>query len=232
MDDYPDPKLRDVIEVVAKAAAESALSMVPVPGTGGASRILDLVVGSSLERRRSKWFRELGTRVSALEEKVRSDDERTLAGDEAFVSTVMQATQAALRTHRDTKHEALLNAVENAALHPIQEDIQAMFIRFVDELTPWHLTILAYFRNPTTWRERRGITSSGMSMSAMGELLNAMPSLRGNEWFVEQVVSDLQARGLLRQVSLGTTTTYPRAGQTTGLGDSFLDFISDPEDRP
>jgi hypothetical protein len=126
--------------------ARSAFSFLPVVGDT-AVEILNYLIYPPLEKRRNTWFQNLGEKVIELESagKVNLDE---LKQNEQFVSIVMQATQASIRTHDTEKLEALRNAVLNTAINcPIDESLQQMFIRFVDEFTPWHIRLLKQLRS-------------------------------------------------------------------------------------
>ena len=145
-----------------------------------------------------------------------------LSSNEAFITTVMQATQVALRTHQKEKLLALRNAVLNVALHRApDEDLQLLYLSFADSFTQWHLRILKYFHEHPTQVK---------SAYESGELIAAYPELDGKQAFYEQIVRDLYARGLVvSNVTPGTATAFmPFAGRATQLGQAFLEFISSP----
>ena len=67
---------------------------------------------------------------------------------ENFMTTVTYATIIALRNHQAEKLETLRNAVLNTALSPIvEEDLQHIFLNYIDELTLWHLRVLKFLDN-------------------------------------------------------------------------------------
>ncbi len=75
-----------------------------------------------------------------------------LVENEAFVSTTVQASYAAIRAHQAEKLAALRNAVLNSALPTAPNDsLQQIFIKWVDELTVEHLRFLELFRDPKGW---------------------------------------------------------------------------------
>jgi len=72
----------------------------------------------------------------------------SLGENAAFVTTALQATQIALRTHQEEKLEALRNAVVNSASdRSLDDDTRSIFLTFVDAFTPTHLRILKYFQD-------------------------------------------------------------------------------------
>jgi hypothetical protein len=63
----------------------------------------------------------------------------------------------AIRNHHKEKLKALRNAVLNSISPNLpEEDLQLMFLNWVDELTTWHLRILQFFDSPETWLNKLG----------------------------------------------------------------------------
>ena len=156
-----------------------------------------------------------------------------LQTNDAFVSTVLQATQIAVRNHQDEKRAALLNAVINAALRKTPDDsLREMFLSWIDDLTIHHLILLQLFRNPQQWFKEHGRPWPGNIM--MGGLSivveEGLPELAGKRTFYDQVWNDLNSRGLVNTGGLHTTMSAQgmTAKRTSELGDSFLDFVSPP----
>ncbi|HET7057475.1 MAG TPA: hypothetical protein VFI05_02010, partial [Nitrospiraceae bacterium] len=104
-----------------------------------------------------------------------------LAANETFVTVAMQASQMAIRNHQKEKLRALRNAVLNSALpNPPQEDEQMIFLRLVDQLTPWHLRVLRLFNDPVEWMKENGITYPGWGMGGVSTVIeHCFPDLRG-----------------------------------------------------
>jgi len=118
----------------------------------------------------------------------------------------------------------------NAALPGApDETMQQIFLNHVDNLTPWHLRILAFFDDPVGWGKTHHITYPNWTMGAPSLVLEqSMPELAGQRGFYDQIVSDLQQRGLLANFGLHTMMTANGmfSSRTTPLGRQFLDFIS------
>ena len=131
---------------VAHAIAKAALSAVPVAG-GPAVELFQLIVQPPLERRREEWMRQVADKLRELE--ARGLDLDRLQHNDQFISTVMQASQAALRTHKAEKLAALRNAVINVAKGQAPEEtVQHLLLSFVDQLSEMHLRILKVFHAP------------------------------------------------------------------------------------
>lgn len=187
------------------AVVKAGISAVPIVG-GAAAELLGLALAPPLEKRRAEWFESVAERLKKVEVKF-----ETLGDDPAFVTTVLQATQIATRTHQQEKLRALQNAVVNTALHKLADDnLRSLFLAFVDEFTPAHVRMLAFFKNPTSARQ-----------------------FTGNRQIDDQIVNALVQRGLIEDTrpfaARGRPTDDPLTNyqwNVTWLGDQFLRFIS------
>lgn len=221
---------------VAHTLARAGLSAVPIVG-GPASELFSLVVVPSLEKRRDKWIESIAEALKTLETEVEGFRIGNLCDNEIFISTMMQASQAAIRNHQKQKLEALRNAVLNAALpNAPEEDLQLMFLNFVDSLTSWHLRVLKLFndfeakypRNPS-----RGVRIEFVAKSKEKTVITAQkafPDLANQQNFYDQVLKDLRIRGLL-EVRMADGARFLQKivySQPTNLGKRLLAFISSP----
>jgi hypothetical protein len=216
----------------ARDIGRAAVSLVPVAG-GPLQVLLEAVFGSPLEKRKQEWLQQLAGVVDELQARIEGLTPEKLAQDDAFVTVALQATQAAVRNHRREKIDALRNAVLNAAIdHSLADDDKSMFVRLVDQLTPWHLQVLAVLDDPVRWMERHKVQNPGWSMGAPSTVLeHCLPELRGQGDTCQQIVRELQAEGLVGQGQfLNTMMTAGGmvAGHTTPRGKAFIRFITAP----
>jgi len=214
---------------VAYALAKAAVSAVPVGG-GPAAELLGIIFGPPLEKRKEKWLEQLADAVKEVQGKVAEITLEKLSQNDAFISTALRATEIAVRTHQMEKLEALRNAVVSAALPDApNETLQQIFLNHVDSLTPWHIRILAFFDDPNDWGRRHKITYPTWTMGSPSRVLeHSMPELAGQGGFYNQIVSELEQRGLMTSSGLNTTMTAQGmfSSRTTPLGKQFLAFIS------
>lgn len=146
---------------------------------------------------------------------------------------MIEATRSAISTHKDEKRDALRNGLLNIALQRItDEDQQQTFLRYIDELTVWHIRILVLFQSPAQQLATKGVRSD-FYMGGAAQVLESMyPELRDRREFYDQIVVDLHARGLLNSPPSFLHTMMTGNGmvskRTTPLADAFLSFISDP----
>lgn len=224
---YPEPTEADV----ALGAGRAALAAIPFVG-GSITEVLSLVLAPAVARRRDTWFKELADGLEEAERKIDSFSVKNLAQDEAFVSAVIEATRSAISTHKDEKRDALRNGLLNIALHrSTDEDQQQTFLRYIDELTVWHLRILGLFQNPPKYLAAKEVGANYSMGSASQVLEDVYPELRGKRELYDQIAADLGARGLVTSPGFlhGMMSAQGMvAKRTTPLADAFLDFISDP----
>lgn len=142
-DKYTPPEAEKKDKAIAVVRA--AIGSLPYAGNA-AIELMPLLFTAPLERRRQAWMNEIADALRELEKK-RGVTLDQLQSNESFISVLVQATQAAIRNHQKEKIMALRNAVMNSASDvEIEEDLQLLFVRFVDELTPSHFSLLQFFR--------------------------------------------------------------------------------------
>src|SRR6185503_6839169 len=141
-DKYAPPQAEKKDKAIAVVRA--AVASIPYAGNA-AIELLPLLFTLPLERRRQEWMNQVAGALRELEQdRGLSLDE--LQSDEAFISVLVQASQVAIRNHQREKLDVLRQAVCNlAGSVKIEEDLQLLFVRFIDELTPSHLALLRFF---------------------------------------------------------------------------------------
>jgi len=200
----------------AYTAAKAVLSA--IPGIGGpVAELFGLVVQPSLESRRIKWMEAVAERLCELQNHGVSIER--LQQDEAFVSAILHATQAALRTHRAEKLEALLNAVLNIAeTQAHDETLEQILLSYIDELTCSHLQLLlaAHDRDYL----------EGRYVSVRDLVRELLPQMTEDEVLTRVLWRDLESRGLVasnaERVSPGHSLARPGM---TALGRSLVALI-------
>lgn len=195
---------------VAHALVKGGLSGIPIAG-GLAAEFFELVLAPPLSKRRDEWMESVAKRLQDVEANVDS-----MRNDPAFVTTALQATQIALRTHQEEKLEALRSAVVNSAIGTApQDDLRAVFLNLVDAFTPTHLQILKFFQN-------RGSLDSA-----------TLQRLRDARAVADVMVNELARGGLIEDprpyAARGRDGGEPlvTVGWTvSNLGAQFIGFIS------
>jgi hypothetical protein len=191
---------------------------------------------SPLAKRREAWLRGLAKAVVELQKAMPDLSLESLQQNEAFISAVLGASSIAMRNHRKEKLEALRNAAISSVVHPdIDEDLQAMFMRYVDELTPWHLRLLRAFHDPNAhfrkigsnveWLVKRGETWWSSSKEVFLFVSGAFPELQSEHQFVGQLVYDLGVRQLIPVQQLFHQKLPDVGPYTTFTGQKFMRFV-------
>ena len=227
--DIPDERKKEIALAVTKAA----LGSVPVLG-GAAAELLDLVMRPAVESRRTDWLNDLSDTLAELQTRVEGIETGSLLENQEFVSTLFQASAVALREHRREKLDALKNAVLNTAVTTNgDEDEHALFLSWVDDLTPWHLRLLKFFDDKEGIAGERGkLPFPGWAAGGVSTVLeHVYPELVGRRSMYDLIATDLHGRGLIKIDSLhitGTREGYMLARQTSDMGQRFMAFISEP----
>jgi len=224
---YPEPTDGDV----ALGSARALIASFPLGGP--INEILSLVLVPPVLLRRDQWLKELSDAVETLEARyeLRILD---LRNNDIFISAAIQATQAALATHQIEKRNALKNAVLNIAIgNTPGEDEAQMFLRDIEELTPWHLKILRCLMDKEAENQFRLNHATdefpNPSFCLRAErLLSVCPELKEHSVLTDQVVLDLFNRGLYAHQGLRGTMTAPPHQQTETRANRFIAFITSP----
>ncbi len=177
-------------------------------GLSGPMGILAALIKSPLEKRRDEWMQAVGQALLEFEQKVDGFSVAALAENELFISTIVQATVAAQRTHLQEKRAALRNAILNTALrHDLDDNKIEILIGLIESLSVWHIRILDLFANPSEWASRNNkVFPEGWYMGGKDQVLEfAYPALAGKRNFYDPIVRDLHTKGLLSVESLHTT---------------------------
>lgn len=215
---------------ISRELARAAVSIVPVAG-GPLQVLLENVFQAPLDERKQKWMESLADLVTELESKVKELTPEALSKHPAFISVALQATQIAYRSHQDEKLTALRNAVFNSALPGApDDDLKSIFLRLIEEFTPWHLRLLGLLDNPTGWMDKNGKKNPGWTMGGVSAVVNlCFPELNGKREFVAQLVRDLQTAGLVTQGGFMNTTMTASSmlgSHTTDHGKAFIRFVT------
>lgn len=222
----------DYVHSVSKAA----VSMIPFAG-GPLVELFQVVVQPPVQKRLIAWTEGVEQALRKLEEQ--GFDVDSLGENEAFLSVVMQATVAAVKTHEKLKLEALKNAVVNTATDQDMEDTyRHIFISFVDELTESHIVVLAWARNRPYPNPGKNPNSLRFGMS-LGQLLALdVASMAGKKELCEVIWARLSGMKLVLEnvptLDCMITSVGDPNSLLSPLGQKFLRFISEArvDDQP
>jgi hypothetical protein len=233
MSDAYDPP-RAVTGDRAYAIAKGAVGAIPVLG-GVIAEVFGMVLVAPLERRRDEWMERVANALRRLEERQPGRLE-ALSGDPTFTSVLLQATQAAYRSHREEKTRLLLNAVRSGAEGiDVGGDLQMTFVRYVDEMTPTHVFLLRVLA------EHEPELRAQDSYQALYDVFVGHSGLQPTKDQFHLLIDDLRSRMLLRlarsfqdfedvqQASYMVLESDDKNPffRVTELGRQFLTFVSE-----
>ncbi len=203
-----------------------------IPAVGGPLQALfENIFTTPLNKRRQEWLEELASVIDELQKKAENLTPEKLSQNEMFVTAALQASQIAIRNHKKEKIEALRNALFNSVQpNSPSDDKQLIFLRLIDELTPWHLRLLGVLNNPSKWMDKNDIKNPGWIAGGVSTVIeHCLPELKGNGEFYEQLVRDLQVGGLIGQgnyLNVTMSGVGMLESRTSALGKEFISFIS------
>ena len=214
---------------IVYAAVKAGLGSIPILGSA-ATELFGLVVTPPLDKRRQEWMNEVAEKLKALEEDNKIDF-GSLAKNDQFLDTIIQATSFAIKTSEQEKITALKNAVINTALNESPDKTKSqIFLNLVDTFTVWHIKVLDFFDNPKLWFAKAGQVPPNLMVGSMFSVLKtAFPLLAGQDELVDVIWNDLHDAGFHQSSGLRTTMTGDGtlAERTSQLGKEFIHFISE-----
>src|SRR5207247_3882656 len=96
-EEAPEERAGDVVRKLVKAGA----SGVPVIG-GPVAELMDLL-RPSVDRRKDEWFEDIAHELNRVRRRVTDLENRDIYEDEAVVTTGINASTIAVRSHQDEK---------------------------------------------------------------------------------------------------------------------------------
>jgi hypothetical protein len=228
-------KPNETVGDAAHTLARAGLSMIPLIG-GPAVELLSTILTPPIERRRDEWIESIATGLQMLAEKVDGFNIDDLSQNEIFVTTVLHASQVALRSHQREKLRALRNAVLNTAIrNATDEDLQLIFLRYIDMFTPLHMRILHLFDDIQAVARTSGIVilhleTDNISSNYYDLLEYIFPELKDKKALCKHIGEDLYSNGLLtlNNIQAPLPERFVYYSYTSLLGKQFLSFITSP----
>jgi hypothetical protein len=227
--DFPKDDDRSFAYHVAQTslgAADMAL-----PGAGYAlQQMVTHYIGEPLQKRREQWLEEVGRGLLDLQERFDGFDPSTLSDNEDFVSAVYEASHVAMKSAKERKRQALLNAVLNIAVgRTIEETLLSRFMGLLDVLSGSHIRVLSVLAAPDKYPCCVEMAER-MTMGAQERIIRAeITPEEISDGLFEIVLNDLNREALTdgHLKMMGTSGIF-LAKRTTAAGDHFLAFISSP----
>ena len=205
-------------------AAKTTLSVIPVGGTL-ITCIWDSVKANAAEKRMNEWKGMLESRLTKIEETIDA-----IGNNEVFASSIMRATDSALKTMEHEKREYLANAVINSIHCPYDESIVMIFLEMIDRYSLWHLQILDYFSNPTRFPQVK-LEEYTFSGSPSDALRKVYPEIVEHRDILDRIIKDLYNDNLLNTSNINAMMSPSGivASRTTEFGNNFISFFTNKE---
>jgi len=144
-------KIKNAVTGLAGAGATAAgiATGNPLLVIGGATAVFSSILNPTINEWRNQWFEDLRTDFQRLEKKVHGFNFEEKLKDPKIAGVVIEATLSAIKTHKDEKKKILRNAVLNITIGTnIEEDIQIILLKLIDDLSPSHVKILQILADP------------------------------------------------------------------------------------
>lgn len=221
------PELSKKVEI-AGFLVEAVSGVVPFAG-GAITAAVIPAMHTRHTRRMKLWLDMLAEAVERLQL-----DMAALSTDDEFIDTLVAATNAATNTSHNEKVRALRNAVlSSAAITSRPEDeLSTRFIRLIDEMSPAHLRLMAYFDGPKKWFDDLDSLHlpSVSTHRALALIAMAWDDSQNERlgWLIEDLTT-WRILGVLNPAN-GTTSGLLESRHLTSLGQAFMAYIREPNE--
>ncbi|NEP79064.1 MAG: hypothetical protein F6K39_13360 [Okeania sp. SIO3B3] len=161
-------------------AKKALISAIPAIGSLAVTFYENYIKEPSSQRLHD-FLVELVQKFSTLQEKI----EAVSFDNPTFHTTFLKAIRIAECEHQQEKLEALRNAVLNSAIpNSLKDDIQAIFLKWIDEFTVSHIRLLKMLDYIDNYNYE--------------QFLANLPDLEENHSFYNQVLLELRGKGLIK----------------------------------
>lgn len=223
------PPAKSSSREIVEAVVEGSVGMIPVAGSPLAVAF-SLAMGWAYNRRMQVWFEEVANAISDLQDSP-TIDFASLAEDEDFVDVVVAASKAAQGTRHEEKLHALRNAVVNSLTEEApSEELRLRFIRLLADMTPTHMSLLAFLDDPPGWYDNHALDRPKLYAAGKAAIIQpAFPAMAADSDLMNRLLVDLASWGFTSQSFSGVMTAQGVwASATSPLGRAFIAFVSEP----
>lgn len=231
---YPDVPESSPTRDVATGAGLGLLSSIPVVG-GVLSGGIQAALQAQQRQLDEEFFAFLAARVARIEASTQQSFDPL---DPEFIASVNKVRRAAHETSDSEKQRLLAEAAaECGTWSRIPVSRRERYIDYVIRLTPWHIRVLVFFRDPARWFAARDINvaqiKSHILMGSIQQLLSDHVA-RGDTTLLGHILSvigDLNRDGLTDvPLRSGMSAEGVFAPRITPEGSGLLDFLGDAYD--
>ncbi len=201
IENYPVEDYKDKTYGMIKAS----LNLIPVAG-GAVSEALSTWFSSPVEKRREKWNEELHKVVTNLQNVLENPTE--LFENEIFITTVLRATEIAVKSHQNEKIQYLKNIVFNSAILIDMDDTKKMlYLEIISSYTPLHIILLNYMNNPKQKIEKLP-NNQVLTCSYSDFIFRCISELENDKIILKKLQKDLFNDGLITTMDYSDTVYH------------------------
>ncbi|HDM8130247.1 hypothetical protein [Vibrio harveyi] len=224
-----DPQVEPVEDKIHRIVKSSVAS---IPGVGGvAAEVFNSIVESPMESRKIQWMIEVTDAINMhLVEREHSIEK--LIHNDVFITTLLQASQSALRQHSLDKREMLKNAVVNSALDAeLFEWKNAIFMNMIERFSVLHMVMLKVANQEKNWFMDAFLKQKGRDKGFKAILISEFPDLQGDLKYASIVWDELYREQLVieREFDQLGSINGDKKRLTTDIAQEFLAFVSAPK---
>lgn len=223
-DEY-DPPVKPVGDTT-HTLVRAAIGMLPA-GSGTVLEAFNLFVADPFQKRQTKWLRDLTDALNTV-----VDELEAMKGDQrheaAFLSSVLQSYDIAIRTGDTAIHERLiflvLNTIED---QDPSEELLSLYLSTLTSLTSSHLALLGFIS--TRQRFEKGTDLTALEASFMLEITR-QPGITPNIP-PHRLLKDLESLSLIyspKDSPWSSNGTNYCTMRVTKFGEGFASYISSP----
>jgi len=212
---------------IAVGVGVGAIGSLPIVG-GMVAGGLSAAIASKQREQDEEFWAWTAARLRAVEGRLASVFDPT--DDEFFVSAQKMIRASRETADRDKRRLLAEVLVESGSWSAVPYGRRERYIDLVVRLTPWHVRLLSYFRDPADWFRRQGLDQE---LSRLTGNITSIAQVMEQYVVPESVplrllVADLEREQLvdapLATIMSGSGTVDSR---TTTDGDAFLRFLND-----
>jgi hypothetical protein len=142
------------------------------------------------------------------------------------ITTIAQCLLIWMRTNQEPKKQALQNAILNSMTSNEDEDLELLFLKFIELLDGAHLELLEYLRT-TEFDLKGGGWSTRIDEQIHKSLVAVKPKFQDINFF-NVIIKDLIDRQLIYPQTRNTGDRTLFASVITPMGEKFIRYINLP----
>lgn len=249
--DVEKKTIKDIVHKGAEIGSQLGASFLPASelqfGANVLASVLFALLRNPMEERRNEWIEQIEADVYKLNQRY-DNLEKCIRDNENVLSTVIMASQLAMKTCNKEKLQALRNIIMNTIMQPDYEEYKLqMFLNMIEKFTEWHIRLLDYFSRPEELqKEHKIVIKSGQfnSQPAMQVFWSLYPKMKTQKEYIKVIMENLFTDGLISvdgkfidviyqynpPIGIYNEECGPLAKRTTDLGDELLKLIREYEE--